>query len=98
MHARVSTYTGTSEKVAQLVEQLDQARPALNQLDGFQGAYVLVDRSSGNAMTITLWSSEQTAQASAESATRMRSTAAEASGYTIQSVATYEVGLQLGKE
>lgn len=36
--------------------------------------------------------------ASAESAKRLRSTAAEASGYTIQSVATYEGGLQLGKE
>jgi heme-degrading monooxygenase HmoA len=97
MHARVSTYTGTSEQLDRLLEGIDRVRSELSKLNGFQGAYGLVDRDSGKAMTITLWDSEHSAQASADAANRMRKQAAEASGHTIQSVDTYEVGLRIGE-
>lgn len=96
MHARVSSYTGTVDQLDQLVQGLDRVKADLHRLDGFRGAYGLVDRSSGKAMTITLWESEQAEQASVEVANRLRSQAAQASGHTVQSVETYEVGLQIG--
>jgi hypothetical protein len=44
---------------------------------------------------MTLWSSEEAAQASAEQAKQMRSDAAGGAGMSIGSVETYEVALQI---
>ena len=64
-------------------------------LKGFQGAYLLVDRATGKALTMTLWSSEETADASAERAKQMRSDAAGGAGMSIESVETYEVAVNI---
>ncbi|MGP4018078.1 antibiotic biosynthesis monooxygenase [Saccharopolyspora sp. 5N708] len=95
MHARVGTYTGPSDALDQLARGVDRLQPELQQLGGFRGAYVLVDRDSGKAMTVTFWADEQAAKDSAEAANRMRRRAAIASGQTIQNVETYEVALQI---
>ncbi|MCI2420504.1 hypothetical protein MOQ72_23935 [Saccharopolyspora sp. K220] len=95
MQARVATYTGPSETLDQLVRGVDRLRPELQRLGGFRGAFVLVDRDSGRAMTVTLWADEQAAEDSAESANRMRRKAALASGQTIEGVDTYEVAVQI---
>ncbi|HEX2275042.1 MAG TPA: hypothetical protein VHG90_14315, partial [Acidimicrobiales bacterium] len=68
---------------------------ALRQLDGFEGAFLLVDRRGGRVMTITLWSTEQTVEASAERASQFRQEAAGGAGLSIDSVGTYEVALQI---
>ncbi|HEX2275043.1 MAG TPA: hypothetical protein VHG90_14320, partial [Acidimicrobiales bacterium] len=68
---------------------------ALRQLDGFEGAFLLVDRRGGRVMTITLWSTEQTVEASAERASQIRQEAAGGAGLSIDSVATYEVALHI---
>jgi heme-degrading monooxygenase HmoA len=95
MHARVSTYSGPADKIDLLAQGLDRLRPELKQLNGFRGAYALVDRNTGKAMTVTLWEDEQAAKNSAENASRMRRKAAEESGQTIESVETYEVAIQI---
>jgi heme-degrading monooxygenase HmoA len=99
MHARVSTYTGAVERIDDAIRSSEGLglTDAVRELDGFQGAYVLVDRASGRALTITLWSTEDAVQASAERANQMRDQAATSTGLAIASVDTYEVVLSVAR-
>jgi heme-degrading monooxygenase HmoA len=90
MFARVSMYQGATER---LLEGFRRTTEPLSQLDGFERAYFLTDASSGQAMTVTLWDSEDAVAASADWADRAREHAAHDSGATIESVHTYEVAL-----
>ena len=94
MFARVTTYRGDP---GQIDEGLNYAResilPRVQQLDGFEGVYYLVDRESGKALTITLWESEEAMRASEEEADRLRSLSAESASATVQDVERYEVGI-----
>jgi hypothetical protein len=67
--------------------------PRVQQLDGFEGVYYLVDRESGKALTIILWESEEAMRASEEEADRLRSVSAESASATVQDVERYEVGI-----
>ena len=93
MHARVSTYQGEAQE---LRDGFDRQTQALEQLDGFQRAYFLVDSDSGKAMSITMWDSQDALDASAEAANRLREDATQPSGATINSVDSYEVAITLG--
>jgi heme-degrading monooxygenase HmoA len=95
VHARLSTYAGPAEGLDEMVRGFDEVTDRLRQLDGFQGGYVLVDRATGKAATITLWISENDAQASAQQADEMRGQVAQAGSHSIESVETYEVALQV---
>ncbi len=95
MHARVSTYSGSPEQAEEASRNFEGMTNALRSLEGFEGAYLLVDRGTGNAMTITLWSSEDAVQASAEQANQQRSQAAGGAGMSIDSVSTYEVAVNI---
>jgi heme-degrading monooxygenase HmoA len=93
MFARVSTYQGEAED---LVEGFSGQTDALEKVDGFDGAYFLIDRQSGKAMSVTLWESEAAMKESAEQANRMREEATQPSGASIQSVEGYEVAITAG--
>ncbi len=95
MHARVSTYAGTRDQAEEGVRNFEGLTDALRSLDGFEGAYLFVDRGTGRAVSVTLWASEGAAQASAEKATQMRNQAAGGAGMSIESVETYEVAVQI---
>ncbi len=95
MHARVSTYSGSPEQAEEGIRNFEGLTEGLRSLDGFEGAYLLADRGTGKAITITLWSSEEAAQASAEHARQMRDQAAGGAGMSIDSVDTYEVAVQI---
>lgn len=90
MWARVSTYQFPSDDVDGSAERFSQA---LGELDepGLERAELLIDRSSGKALTITVWDSEETLQSSVETANRLRSSAADAAGGSILDVSHYEV-------
>jgi hypothetical protein len=90
MFARVATYSGDPEE---LVRGFDRSLKELAKLEGFSHAYFGVDRSSGRAMSMTLWATEATLEGSAEPTQRLRSQAAEPSGATIDSVTHYEIAL-----
>jgi heme-degrading monooxygenase HmoA len=94
MFARVSRYRGDP---GQIDEGLNYAResilPRVQQVDGFEGVYYLVDRESGKALTITLWESEEAMRASEEEADRLRSESAEAAAATVEDVERYEVAI-----
>ncbi len=95
MQARVSTYAGAADHIEDAIRSFEAISDAVRELDGFEGAYLLVDRGSGRALTITLWSSEDAVQASTERANQTRAQAAATAGISIENVAVYEVAVQL---
>ncbi len=93
MFARVSHYQGGSGRsLEEFRRVLDQVSNQTRSLPGFQNGYFLVDRASGKALSITLWDSEASVQASAAGANPLRAQLAQALGSTGQpTVETYEV-------
>jgi|SRR6266571_9380666 len=96
MHARVSTYAASPSDIDNLVKAFG-ADDRLNRMAGIQDAFLLVDRASGKAVTVTLWDSEESIAASAGGATQLRQEATGAAGARIESVETYEVALHLAE-
>ena len=91
MVARVSKYEGPTDRLDDLAQGFEQSAPAVRELDGFEGAYLLVDRATGTAMTVALWSTGEAAEASAERVERLRNEAADQAGHSVASVDVYEV-------
>lgn len=91
MWARVSSYKGSPEQVDAAVARLPEQ--ALQEMSGFERAYLLIDRGSGRALTITLWESEDALRESEERANQLRSEVADDLGTTEAPVVeSYEVG------
>ena len=94
MYARVSTYTGTSDEIDEAIRQVrDNTLPKLVQLDGYKGAYFLVDRQNGKSLAVTLWESEEAMSASEEEANNLRSEVADALDTQMVGVERYEVAV-----
>jgi heme-degrading monooxygenase HmoA len=94
VHARVSTYQGPADQIDEGVRHAQESiLPRIQEMDGFQGVYFLVDRQSGKGLSITLWESEEAMRASEEAANQLRSESAEASGEEILGVERYEVAI-----
>ena len=68
-----------------------QAANALADLRGTRGGYLLVDRESGEALTVTLWESYDLMCASEVAAAGLRRQAMEAAQGTVAAVHLYEV-------
>jgi heme-degrading monooxygenase HmoA len=95
MHARLSTYR--SDDADGLLEGFESVTGDLEHVDGFSGAYFLLDRQSGKAASITLWDSEAALLASVAQADELRERGASAGGASIESVDHFEVVLTAGK-
>ena len=73
MFARVSTYSGAPDRVDESIrEGREQIVPAVRQIRGCKGLLYLVDRSTGKAMSVTLWENEEAMRASEEAANQIR--------------------------
>ena len=90
MWARVSTYQFSSENLDQALDQINDALGSLDE-PGLHRAELLVDRMSGKGMTITLWESEESLQASAQAANLLRNDTAHTAGASILDVEHYEL-------
>jgi hypothetical protein len=92
--ARVSTYTGTSDELDEAIRQVrENTLPKLMQLDGYKGAYFLVDRQNGKSLSVTLWESEEAMSTSEEAANSLRSEVADTLGTQMVGVERYEVAI-----
>ena len=91
MVARVSTYEGAAGRLGELARGFEQAGDAVRELEGFEGAYLLVDRATGRAMTVALWSTSDAAEATAERVGHLRAEAVDFSEHWVTGVETYEV-------
>jgi heme-degrading monooxygenase HmoA len=83
MHARLSRWAGLDpERLNETVQQFEQQfLPALEQMSGFGGVVVMLDRSAGKAAAITLWETDAAMRESdklAEQARAAAETAAQA--------------------
>jgi heme-degrading monooxygenase HmoA len=78
MFARISTIQGSPERLEAGKQYFEEhVIPVIETLDGFQGAYFLIDRKSGKTVRISLWETEEALQASAEAVVQVRSEGAE---------------------
>ncbi|MGH2562609.1 MAG: hypothetical protein ACRDJH_26420 [Thermomicrobiales bacterium] len=95
MYARVSTFHGSADHIDEKIA-VDQERlvPALRQLAGFEGLYVLVDREACKWLVVTLWESDEALRVSEEEASRLRTESAERDSATIAAIERYEVVVQ----
>ncbi len=92
MHARVSTIQGAPGKVDDVARQVqEQTLPRLQKVEGFKGFVALGDRQSGKLIGVSFWESEEALRASDETASSVRSAAAETADGIVASVEEYEV-------
>src|SRR5215471_8274925 len=78
MHARLMTSQLQLDKLEEASQLYRESiLPAVRQLPGLKGRMVLVDRSTGKVITLTLWESEADARASGEGSAFMQATVAQ---------------------
>ena len=94
MFARVSQYEAPSEQLEAAVAGFEAATAALEQMEGIERAYLLVNREHGKALTITVWDSEEAMSSSAEKAKQLRSQTIAAAQGKVLAVDSYEVAVQ----
>jgi hypothetical protein len=88
---RLSTTAAQYEAGLKMVR--DDLLPWARESDGYAGAVGLVNRETGEALLVTLWSDDDTRSRSAEAAQRLSSMAALASGADHESLENYEVSI-----
>ncbi len=90
MWARVATYEIPVDEIDERVRAFQSAMTALRGMDGAAAAYLLLDRTSGKALTLTLWESDDALGASEPGAERLRR---DAVGDAVRNVERYEIAL-----
>ena len=95
MHARVARYRIDPERCQDAVTSFTEAGGEIAKLDGFRDGYVLVDPDDGEILTITVWDSHASLDASDMRATSARRRAAEAVDGTVEAVTRYGVAIDL---
>lgn len=89
---RLTTLSGDAAKVDEGIRHFEsQVIPAMSALQGFRGAILLVDRSTGDAIAVTVWDSKGDLEASSSQAGPVRATAAAVMGASDLVVENYEV-------
>lgn len=95
MVARVARYEVPQDKIDEAVAAFGEAGAQIENLDGFAGGYVLIDREDGRTMTVTFWNNPAAMENSEGSAGRIRRQAAQDAGGTVLSVEKFEVAQEL---
>ncbi len=92
MYARVSMVEGSPDKVEPGIDSFNsQVLPAVKSVDGFKGALLLVDRSSGKGIGISLWETEDARRKGAEAVEQARAATIQAMGGSVPPAEEYEV-------
>jgi heme-degrading monooxygenase HmoA len=89
--ARTSTWTGTPEALDRWDAGAATVRQFVAGLEGNAGAFFLIDRARGRALTLTLWKSEAAAAASDVFADQSRARTLAATGVELLERGQYEV-------
>ena len=93
MHARVTTIEGSPERTEEAARQYEMALKTFREISGNRGAFLLIDRTAGKGIGVTLWESEQAVHESRQRADELRQRAAQEAGGQILSVEEYEVAV-----
>ena len=70
-----------------------QLLPRARDLPGFEGAVLLVDRTSGAGVSVTYWESEEALRASEQGAETLRTQASQTTGATVRDIDRFELVL-----
>ncbi len=95
MFARTSVWAGSPEAISKWVENAEtRVRGFVEGLPGNAGVMFLVDRDSGTALTLTLWESVESAEATDRFAEESRVATVDATGTDLTSRGRFEVVAQ----
>ncbi len=96
MFARTSTWSGDPAALDKWAERVaSTVGPMVAGLAGNAGAVFLIDREANQALTLTLWDSEQAALASDQAAEQSRASTMAATGVELVDRGRYEVVARL---
>ena len=87
MYARASTYSGDMER---FLEHFASGVVALEQWNGLDHVHLLVNRSTGREMALSVWADEEAMKLSEPGANEMRKRVTERAGVTTDSVEHFE--------
>jgi len=91
MYARIGRWQGDNAELERWVERSrDEVVPQVQATPGSSGVLLLLDREHGQALTITLWESEEALQASEQRRAVIQQGTAQASGAQVET-SRYEV-------
>jgi heme-degrading monooxygenase HmoA len=93
VYARATTLRVSPKHVQEGIAHYQAGIPTFREIAGNRGAFLLVDRSSGKGIGVTLWESEEAMRASRQRADELRQQAAQESSGEIASVDEYEVAV-----
>lgn len=96
MFARMARYEVPPERMDEAIESFRVAASSLEQLEGLDGGYVLVDPDTGITITITFWANQNVMEASETRASILRQKAAQAVDGGVQSIERFEVAMTFG--
>jgi heme-degrading monooxygenase HmoA len=91
MFARTSSWAGSPEALQKWEANADEVAAMIRTLPGVAGAIFFLDRGDGEAMTLTLWESEEAALASDQHAEASRATTIATTGVELVARGRYEV-------
>ena len=92
MYARATTLRAAPEHVQEAIVHYQEGIPSIREISGNRGAFLLVDRSAGKGISVTLWESDEAMQASRKRADELRQQAQEPGG-EIDPVDEFEVAV-----
>lgn len=94
MYARVTEITGQTDEVDEAIARFrDQVVPGAQSQAGFDRIYLLVDRESGKALSISVWDTEDAMRASDATAQQLRSQTLAGTSGSVSSVGYYEIAV-----
>jgi heme-degrading monooxygenase HmoA len=94
VHARTTTMQAQTSSIDDGISYMrDELTPALENIEGYVGMSLLVDRESGRCIITTAWESEDAVRASTDRAKELRSQAAERFGGEVEKIEEWEIGV-----
>jgi hypothetical protein len=94
MHARVTTITGSPGRVDEGITDFHENVTPWVKEQGGRGGILLIDRETGKAIAVTLWSDEEAMRQSEEAANELRRRVTDEMGSTQSpAVERYEVAV-----
>lgn len=94
MHARTTTMQAQTSSIdGGIAYMRDDLMPELENIEGYVGISLLVDRESGRCIITTAWETEDAMRASADKAKELRSQATERFEGSVEKVEEWEIGV-----
>jgi heme-degrading monooxygenase HmoA len=94
VHARSTTIQAQTSSIDDGIAYMrDELMPELENIDGYVGISLLVDRDSGRCIITAAYESEDAMRAAADKAKELRSQAAERFGGDVQKIEEWEIGV-----